>query len=89
MYHLSRVGNELFKKYFPKAAIFLNELDDFWKKTTKGHVSMEFGFFYTMAINIPITREVKAIPHIDGRNIAFCPCAILPIGEVFSTFLLG
>jgi hypothetical protein len=69
-------------KYFPKAAMFCRELDDFWKKKTNGQVNMEFGLFYTMAINLPMEHEVKTIPHIDGMNIAFCPCAVLPIGQV-------
>lgn len=87
MYLASRVGNELFKKYFPKAAEFFRELDEFWRDKTKGAVNMEFGFFYTMAINLPMVHEVKAIPHVDGMNIAFGPCAIMPFGELTSIYL--
>jgi hypothetical protein len=60
---------------------------DFWKNKTNGEVNMEFGSFYTMAINFPMEHEVKSIPHIDGMNLAFGPCAILPIGGAFSTIL--
>ena len=47
---------------------------------------MEFGYFYTMAINLPMVHEVKSIPHADGMNIAFGPCAIMPFGEPTSIF---
>jgi hypothetical protein len=50
---------------------------------------MEFGHFYTMAINFPMAHEVKAIPHVDGKNLAFGACAILPIGADFSTIFLS
>ena len=49
---------------------------------------MEFGFFYTMAINIPMVHQVKTIPHVDGMNITFGPCAIMPFGEL-SSILFG
>jgi hypothetical protein len=88
-YLASRVGNELFKKYFPKAAEFFRELDEFWRDKTKGAVNMEFGFFYTMAINLPMVHEVKAIPHVDGMNVAFGPCAIMPFGELTSIYLFS
>jgi len=81
MYLVSRVGNELFRIYFPKAAEFLQGLDKFWQNKTNGIVNMEFGFFYLMAINLPMAHEVKSIPHVDGMNAAFGPCAIMPIGE--------
>lgn len=88
MYLVSRVGNELFKTYFPKAARFFQEIDTFWQGKTKGVVKMEFGFFYTMAINLPTVHEVKALPHVDGMNVAFGPCAIMPFGERTSIFFL-
>jgi len=81
-YLVSRVGNELFEKYFPNAAEFFRELDEFWRNETKGLVNMEFGSFYTMAINLPMVHEVKTIPHVDGMNVAFGPCAIMPFGEL-------
>jgi len=49
---------------------------------------MEFGSFYTMAINLPMVQEVKTIPHVDGMNVAFGPCAIMPFGEPTSIFFL-
>ena len=39
-----------------------------------------------MAINLPMVHEVKSIPHVDGMNIAFGPCAIMPFGEPASIF---
>ena len=88
LYLASQVGNELLKKYFPKAAEFFRELDEFWQRKTKGAVNMEFGFFYTMAINLPMVHEVKAIPHVDRMNVGFGPCAIMPIGARTSIFFL-
>jgi hypothetical protein len=88
MYLVSQVGNELFKKYFPKSARFFQELDEFWQNKTKGVVNMEFGSFYTMAINLPMVHEVKAIPHVDRMNVAFGPCAIMPFGEPTSIIII-
>ena len=85
-YLVSQVGNELLKKYFPKAAQFSGELDEFWRNKTKGIVNMDFGCFYTMAINLPMVHEVKAIPHVDGMNVAFGPCGVMPFGEPASIF---
>jgi hypothetical protein len=76
------------EKYFPNAAEFFRELDGFWRNETKGLVNMEFGSFYTMAINLPMVHEVKTIPHVDGMNIAFGPCAIMPFGEPTCIFFL-
>lgn len=47
---------------------------------------MEFGSFYTMAINFPMYHEVKTVPHTDGMNLAFGQCAIMPIGT-FCSFI--
>lgn len=85
---LSKVGNELFEKYFPKAALFLNGLNDFWSMQTEGKTVMEFGHFYTMAINFPINHEVQSIPHMDSLNLAPVPCAIMPFGEVMYLYFL-
>ena len=49
---------------------------------------MEFSSFYTMAINLPMVHEVKTIPHIDGMNITFGPCTIMPFGELTCIFFL-
>ena len=85
---VSRVGNELLKKYFPKSAQFFQELNEFWRNKTRGVVNMEFGSFYTMAINLPMVHEVKAIPHVDGMNVAFGPCALMPFGEPASIIII-
>src|SRR5271169_1117509 len=84
---ISQVGNELFRRYFPNAARFFQGVDRFWQNKTDSIVNMEFGFFYTMAINLPMTHEVKVIPHVDGMNLAFGPCAIMPFGEPASISL--
>jgi hypothetical protein len=87
-YLVSQVGNKLFEEYFPNAAEFFRELDEFWRNKTEGLVNMEFGSFYTMAINLPMVHEVKTIPHVDGMNIAFGPCAIMPFGEPTCIFFV-
>jgi hypothetical protein len=86
---LRQVGNELFLKYLPKTAKFFQEINAFWKMQTKGKVEMEFGHFYIMAINFPKAREVKAVPHVDGMNLAFGTCTILPIGDKTFSILLS
>ncbi|KAF8275614.1 hypothetical protein DL93DRAFT_2234762 [Clavulina sp. PMI_390] len=73
-----KVGNEFFATYFPKVAAFCLELDAFWKEKTNGEAAMDFGHFYTMAINFPMVTEVKAVPHVDRMNLGFGPCAIMP-----------
>ena len=35
-----------------------------------------------------MVHQVKTIPHVDGMNIAFGPCAIMPFGEL-SSILFG
>lgn len=81
---LRKVGNELLEKYFPKTTSFLSRLNDFWYEKTEGKTVMEFGHFYTMAINFPIVHKVQTIPHTDGLNLSFGPCAIMPFGEFTS-----
>lgn len=85
------MGNELFARYFPKAARFYQEVNEFWQTKSGGLVKMEFGHFYTMAINFPMYQEVKAIPHTDGLNFASAPCGIFPFGVWFRsiTYLLA
>jgi len=43
---------------------------------------MDFGLFYTMAINVDMGERVKSIPHRDVMNLAWGVCAIMPIGMV-------
>jgi hypothetical protein len=66
---------------------FFQEINAFWKMQTNGKVEMEFGHFYIMAINFPKAREVKAVSHVDGMNLAFGACTILPIGDKTSILL--
>lgn len=42
---------------------------------------MEFGLFFTLAINAPIQRPVETIPHRDSMNLAFGVCAIFVYGK--------
>lgn len=70
-------------RYFPGVATLCKELDEFWYK--KLGYKMEFGLFYTMAINVDINGErVKSIPHRDARNLAWGVCAIFPFGEFYT-----
>lgn len=45
---------------------------------------MDFGLFYTMAINVDQGQRVKSIPHRDRMNLAFGVCAIMPFGGLNS-----
>lgn len=44
---------------------------------------MEFGYYYTMAINVPMQNPVKTTVHRDVMNFASGPCAIMPYGRSF------
>jgi hypothetical protein len=46
---------------------------------------MDFGLFYTMAINVDIKEQsVKSIPHRDLMNLAWGVCVIMPFGMYFN-----
>lgn len=77
-----RVGNELLRTYFPRVAEFYKEVGEFWEKKTHGEVKMPFGHYFTLAINFPMTREVKSTVHLDKMNFAAGPCGIMPFGEL-------
>jgi hypothetical protein len=51
-------------------------------KQTDGKITMEFGLFFNLAVNVDMEgAPVKSIPHRDLKNLAFGVCVIIPIGE--------
>lgn len=82
MLHVSRrITTELLQKYFPGIADLYRRADEFWADKTKGHVQMEFGLFYSMAINVDMGERVISIPHRNSLNLAFGVCSIWAFGE--------
>jgi hypothetical protein len=68
--------------YFPGVASLFREVDAFWHENSTKKPRMEFGLFYTMAINVDMGRRVKSIPHRDTMNLAWGICAILAFGAL-------
>ena len=59
----------------------------------RGHSKnlMDFGLFYSMAINVDMGEQVKSIPHHNVMNLAFGVCAIMAFGTlcILSTNLVA
>ena len=66
--------------YFPGVASLFWEVDVFWYEKGSKKPRMDFGLFYTMAINVDMGQRVKSIPHHDVMNLAWGICAILAFG---------
>jgi hypothetical protein len=78
-----KIATELTQLYFPGIASLCRELDAFWYENSETKPRMEFGLFYTLAINIDMGERVKSIPHRDAMNLAWGICAIMPFGMVW------
>jgi hypothetical protein len=75
-----KVVTELMWAYFPGIASLCQELDVFWHEKGVEKPQMDFGLFYSMAINVDMGARVKSIPHRDVMNLAWGVCAILAFG---------
>jgi hypothetical protein len=70
--------------YFPGLAKLCREVDEDWHLKGEIKPRMEFGHFYSMAINVDIPgRPVKSIPHRDLMNLAWGVCIIMAWGVFY------
>lgn len=49
---------------------------------------MEFGHFFTMAVNADLGERVMSFPHRDTKNIAVGLCALFIFGLCFQRYVL-
>jgi hypothetical protein len=68
--------------YFPGIASLYQEVDEFWHEKGSAKPQMDFGLFYTMAINVDMGPRVKSNPHRDVMNLAWGICVILAFGAL-------
>jgi len=66
--------------YFPGIALLCQEVDAQWHAEATVKPRMDFGLFYSMAINVDTGERVKSILHCDVMNLTFGVCAIMPFG---------
>ncbi len=77
--------------YFPGIASLCQEVDAQWHAEATVKPRMDFGLFYSMAINVDMGEQVKSIPHHNVMNLAFGVCAIMAFGTlcILSTNLVA
>src|SRR5271169_4097653 len=87
--------SRLLEQYFPNIAALCKLCAEYWeaesqrpqKRSTKTFppqeaVKIEFGYFFSMSINLDIHSRVFLIPHKDFKNFSLCLCFIFVFGKL-------